>query len=54
MLAQRGSRIIINIIATNCLIRRQNLRSQVLSINHASSHKNSKLHLIPHRQFKEL
>jgi hypothetical protein len=34
MLAQRGIRIINNVIATNCLIHQQNLCSQVLSMNH--------------------
>jgi hypothetical protein len=59
MPAQRGIRIINNVIATNCLIHQQNLYSQVLSMNHvmqvvikAANYIRS--HALLYRQFKIL
>jgi hypothetical protein len=56
--AQRGIRIINNVIATNCLIRQQDLCSQVLSMNHVTqvvikTVNYIRSHALPHRQFKE-
>jgi hypothetical protein len=56
--AKRGSHIINNIIATNYLIRRQNLCSQVFSMNHVilvviKTVNYIRSHALPHRQFNE-
>jgi hypothetical protein len=58
MIAQHGSRIINNVVTTNCLVHRQNLFLQVLSMNRVMqvvmrTVNYIRSHALPHCQFKE-